>query len=367
VSAGVLVVGAGLAGQRCCEALRARGFDGPIRMIGDERHRPYDRPPLSKELLAGSIAPQQVALRPDHWYADHDVELSLGTEATGLHPSTREVLLRGGARVAYERLVIATGGAPRALPALAGRDKVHVLRTLDDALALRCVLQPGLRLAVVGAGLIGLEVAATARALGIEVTVIEAAPAPLAAIVGSQIGGWLTQLHTAAGVEVLARAPIEAVLGGRSVRALTLATGRRVACDAILVAVGLEPRTRWLAGCDLAALPDVHVVGDAAGAGHWESAARDGAAAAAAILGVDAPPSGPPSFWSDQHGVRLQFAGTAVGHDRVEIDGDPAAADARAIFLRRGRPIGGLLLGRPRELPSLRRLLTDPYTERNAA
>jgi 3-phenylpropionate/trans-cinnamate dioxygenase ferredoxin reductase subunit len=375
VSDGVVIVGAGLAGQRCCEALRARGWEGRIRLVGEERHRPYDRPPLSKALLAGDAAPDDVALRPSPWYAEHDVELVLGRPAVGLNVAARELALGAGERLRYERLVIATGGVPRTLSALRGRTNVRMLRTLDDALALRSLLVPGLRLAVVGAGLVGLEVAATARSLGVEVTVVEAAAAPLASVLGPRIGTWLADLHVAAGVEVLTSAPIEAVHGDARVAALTLAGGRRIACDAALVAVGMAPATDWLTGCGLppgavtgdatgrTALPHVYAAGDAAGAGHWEAAARQGAAVAAAILGIDAPTSGPPTFWSDQHGVRLQFAGTAAGHDRVQVEGDPAAGDARALYLREGRPIGGLLMGRPRDLPALRRLLHDHDTE----
>jgi 3-phenylpropionate/trans-cinnamate dioxygenase ferredoxin reductase subunit len=375
VSAGVVIVGAGLAGQRCCAALRGLGWEGPIRLVGDERHRPYDRPPLSKALLAGDAEPAEVALRPAAWYAERGVEVLLGTRAAGLDPAARRVVMADGARLDYKRLVIATGGAPRMLPALGGRGNVHALRTLDDALALRAVLVPGLRLVVVGAGLVGLEVAATARALGAVVTVVEAAAAPLAAVLGPRIGSWLADLHAAAGVEVLAGARIEAVHGAARVTALALAGGRRLACDAVLVAVGLAPATGWLAGGGLppgaiavdgagrTALPHVYAAGDATGAGHWEAAARQGAAAAASVVGRAAPAPGPPSFWSDQHGVRLQFAGTAAGHDHVQVEGNPAAGDARALFLRGGRPIGGLLVGRPRELPALRRLLHDTETE----
>jgi len=381
MSAGVVIVGAGLAGQRCCEALRARGWDGPIRLVGDEEHAPYDRPPLSKGLLAGTTAAGELALRPPGWHTEHGVELVLGARAVGLEPDRRRVLLAGGGRLRYDALVVATGGAPRTLPVLRGRANVHVLRTLDDALALRSMLTPGVRLAVVGAGLVGLEVAATARALGAAVTVLEAAPAPLAGILGLRIGRWLAALHAAAGVEVLTSVAIEAVHGGRRVGALELADGRLVACDAVLAAVGMAPATGWLAGCGLppgaiasdaagrTALSRVYAAGDARGSGHWEAATRQGATVAATILGVPAPTPAPAAFWSDQHGVRLQFAGTTAGHDRVDVDGDPLAGDARALFHRDGRLVGGLLLGRPRELPALRRRLheSDPEPERSAA
>jgi NADPH-dependent 2,4-dienoyl-CoA reductase/sulfur reductase-like enzyme len=375
VSAGVVIVGAGLAGQRCCEALRGHGSEGPIRLVGDERHRPYDRPPLSKALLAGRAEPAHVALRPAAWYAERGVELLLGTRAAGLEPVARQVVMADGARIDYQHLVIATGGAPRMLPGLGGRANVHTLRTLDDALALRTALAPGLRLVVVGAGLVGLEVAATAHALGAAVTVLEAAMAPLAAVLGPRIGTWMADLHAAAGVEVLTGARIETAHGDARITALALAGGRRLACDAILVAVGMAPATGWLASGGLApgaiavdaagrtALPHVYAAGDATGAGHWEAAARQGAAVAATVAGLAAPAPGPTGFWSDQHGVRLQFAGTAAGHDRVQVEGDPAVGDARALFLRGGRPTGGLLVGRPRELPALRRLLHDAHRE----
>ncbi len=389
MTAGVVIAGGGLAAQRCCEALRARGWDGPIRIVGDERRRPYDRPPLSKALLAGESGPADVALRPAAWYGEHDVDLLLGARAEGLEPERRELVLAGGARLRYDHLVVATGGAPRVLRALGGRAGVHALRTLDDALALRALLAPGLRLAVVGAGLVGLEVAATARALGAEVTIVEAAAAPLAGVLGPEVGAWLSKLHAAAGVEVLAGARLVTVHGAGRVTALTLAGGRRLACDAVLVAVGMAPATGWLTRSGAAsrrlrvlpsgalavdaagrtALPRVYAAGDAAGGGHWEAAARQGAAVGATILGLPAPAPGPPSFWSDQHGVRVQFVGTAAGHDSVRAEGDPAAGDARALFLRGERPIAGLLVGRPRDLPALRRLLqhTDTRPERNAA
>jgi NADPH-dependent 2,4-dienoyl-CoA reductase/sulfur reductase-like enzyme len=375
MSAGIVIVGAGLAGQRCCEALRARGWEGPIRLVGDEVYSPYDRPPLSKGLLAGTTEARDVALRAPGWHAEHGVELVLGAAATGLDPGRRHVLIAGERRLRYDRLVVATGGAPRVLPILRGRTNVHVLRTLDDALALRAVLHPAVRLAVVGAGLVGLEVAATARALGAAVTVVEAAPAPLAAVLGERIGSWLAELQRAAGVEVLTGVTLAAVRGGAHVSALRLGDGRRIACDAVLMAVGMAPATGWLDGCGLPAgaiaadsegrtrLPHIYAAGDVRGAGHWEAAARQGATVAASILGVPAPAAPPAAFWSDQHGVRLQFAGTAAGHDCVEVDGDPLAGDACALFHRDGRLVGGLLVGRPRDLPALRLRLQETTLE----
>jgi NADPH-dependent 2,4-dienoyl-CoA reductase/sulfur reductase-like enzyme len=374
----VVIVGAGLAGQRCAERLRAAGWGGRVRIVGDERHRPYDRPPLSKALLCGDADQEDVTLRPASWYAEHDVDLVLGRAAVGLDSAAQSLVLADGARIRYRHLVIATGGAPRMLPELRGWPHVHALRTLDDALTLRDLLAPGLRLAVVGAGLVGLEVAASARALGADVTVIEAAPAPLAAVLGTRVGAWLSQLHAAAGVHVVTDARVDAV----EARALRLEGRRRIACDAILVAIGMAPSTGWLAGSGLpadgavatdaagrTALPHVYAAGDAAGAGHWEAAARQGAAVAATILGHGVPVPAPASFWSDQHGIRLQFVGTTASHDRLDVEGDVAAGDAQVLFLRGERAVGGLLVGRPRDLPALRRLLHDYDTndERTAA
>jgi NADPH-dependent 2,4-dienoyl-CoA reductase/sulfur reductase-like enzyme len=194
-------------------------------------------------------------------------------------------------------------------------------------------------------------------------------------VLGERIGSWLAQLHRAAGVEVLTGVTLDAVHGGEAVSALRLGEGRRIACDAVLMAVGMAPATGWLDGCGLAAgavvadhagrtrLPRVYAAGDARGAGHWETAARQGATVAATILGVSAPAAPPAAFWSDQHGVRLQFAGTAAGHDRVEVEGDPVAGDACALFHRGGRLLGGLLVGRPRDLPALRRRLQETTLE----
>jgi NADPH-dependent 2,4-dienoyl-CoA reductase/sulfur reductase-like enzyme len=378
---GILIVGAGLAGQRCAETLRSGSYEAPIRMVGAENWTPYDRPPLSKALLAGAAIPGKLALRPAGWHRENGVELLLGRRAVRLDPVARRVSLEDGEVLAYERLLIATGAEPRSLPLAEGLAGAHVLRTLDDALALRRALVRAGRLAVIGAGFIGLEVAATARRLGVEVTVLEAAPTPLAAVLGQTLGGWLARMHREEGVEVLLNAQIEAIAGGGRAEEVVLSDGGRVVCDVLLVGVGVAPATGWLAGSALlgsgvptdrfgrTGLPHVFAAGDAARpwdpaarvharSEHWEAAARQGAAVARAMLALPPAPGAPPVFWSDQYGVRIQFAGRADGHDEVQIDGDPGARDFRALLLRRGHPVGGLLVGRPRALPELRRLLS---------
>ena len=349
--------------------------------MGDEEHAPYDRPPLSKGLLAGHdrglrgrAAPAGLARRARRRAA------SSASGRRGSTPAGERCCSPGDAGCATTRWSSPPGGCRGCSPACRARQRPRP-RTLDDALALRAALAPSVRLAVVGAGLVGLEVAATARALGAAVTVVEAAPAPLAAVLGERIGCWLAEMQRAAGVEVLTGVAVEAVQGGARVSALRLGDGRRVACDTVLVAVGMAPATGWLDGCGLPAgavaadpegrtlVPHVYAAGDVRGAGHWEMAARQGATVAATILGVPAPAAPPAAFWSDQHGVRLQFAGTAAGHDRVEVEGDPLAGDACALFHRGGRLVGGLLVGRPRDLPALRRRLeqTTLEYERSAA
>ena len=395
----VLIVGGGLAAQRAVETLRARGHHGPIRVVCAEPVAPYDRPPLSKELLAtGSGDP---SFRPPSWYAEQSVELLLRRRAVALDVARRRVSLEDGEALGYDELIIATGSQPRRLPMLAGRPNVHVLRTLADASGLRAALVPGARLAIVGAGFVGQEVAATARRLGVEVTLIEAAPVPLAHVLGEQLGTWFADLHRSEGVHVelgagladaLPHAPADrpsipsgvaslpSPSGGAPVESLVLADGRELAVDAVLVGVGVAPETRWLAGSPLAGdgvavdecartvVPHVYAAGDVAYGQHWEPAARMGAAAARSILGLPAAAAPPESFWSDQYGIRIHLVGRAAGADSVEIDGDLESRDFTAVLRRHGALVGALLVGRPRELPTWRRrLATDALPERIAA
>jgi NADPH-dependent 2,4-dienoyl-CoA reductase/sulfur reductase-like enzyme len=379
----ILIIGGGLAAQRAVETLRARGHDGAIRVVCGEPVAPYDRPPLSKELLfAGDGDP---AFRPASWYESQDVELLLGRAAARLDVAGRRVVLADGGELGYDSLLVATGSRARRLPALVGRPNVHVLRTLADAVRLRSALLPGARLAIVGAGFVGQEVAATARRLGVDVTLIEAADLPLAQVLPCGLGRWFAELHRAEGVRVeLGVAVAEALpaVAGAPVRSLVLADGRSIATDAVLVAVGVVPETRWLAGSPLeghgvavdaggrTAVPHVYAAGDVAGCEHWEPAARMGVSAARSILGLPAVEGPPPSFWSDQYGLRIQLVGSAAGADAVEIDGSLDARNFTAVLGRHGALVGALLVGRPRELPLWRRRLADarqPQSERNAA
>ena len=392
MSDGIVIAGGGLAAQRCAETLRGRGHDGPIRIVCAEPEIPYDRPPLSKDLLAGTLEEPGLSFRAAPWYEEQGIDLLLGERATRLRPAIQRLELASGRVLRYDRLLIATGAAPRRLPGTAGFDNVHVLRTVADARALRATLAPGVRLAVIGAGFIGQEVSATARGLGAEVTLIEALPAPLAPAFGQEIGGWFARLHRAEGVEVLLGSGVATLRGASSVTAVELQDGTSVACDAVVAGIGVAPDTAWLSGSGLphsggvptdpqgrTAIPHVYAAGDAANpldpargahrrSEHWESAVHAGRATGRAMLGLDAASPPAASFWSDQYGMRIQYVGDARGHDTVEVDGDLDARDATATFLRAGTPVAALLVGRPRALPALRRMFsTSDHETRSAA
>ena len=383
---GIVIVGGGLAGQRCAETLRRHGHEGPVRIVCAEPHRPYDRPPLSKELLAGADDAGSIAYRPAAWYDAQSIELLLGVSATSLDVSSRRIGLSDGSSLRYGHLVIATGSRPRVLPMLAGRENVSTLRSVDDSLALREVLAGRPRLAVIGAGFIGQEVAATARRLGAEVTMIEAASSPLASVLGSELGSWFAGLHRDEGVDVLTGCSVEAVVANGAVRGLRLSDGRTVSADHVVVGVGVQPDVSWLAGSGLTdgagvavdghgrtAVDRVMAIGDAAATydanagrhipgSHWEAAARQGIRAARVLLGLDPGTSPLTSFWTDQYGIRIQYLGNASLADSVEIDGRPEERSFTATFSRAGRPVAALIVGRPRALPSLRALIEKGTT-----
>jgi NADPH-dependent 2,4-dienoyl-CoA reductase/sulfur reductase-like enzyme len=381
MSAGVVIAGGGLAGQRCAEALRRSGYEGPVVMACGEPHRPYDRPPLSKEVLHDAAAEERLSFRPERWYEEKAVELLLGVEATGLDAAARTIALGDGTSLPYASLLIATGGRARRLGAFEGFENVSTLRTLEDSRCLRAAMVPGDRLLVIGAGFIGQEAAAAACKAGVHTTIIETAPAPLAALLGAELGGWFADLHRASGVELLLSEQVEGVHGDRRVESVTLRSGKIVACDHVLVGVGIEPSLDWLRGSALAEgivrtdvdgrseVPGVYAAGDAAAlfdpllgrhvlGSHWETAGRQGARAAKAMLGLDPGPAGVSSFWSDLYGTRVQYLGHAPLADGLSFDGDPRSRDFMATFTTAGRPIAVLLAGRPQMLPHARELLS---------
>ena len=386
MSGGILIAGGGLAAQRCCDRLRSSGFEGRIRMVCEEERAPYDRPPLSKAVLSGDRDPATLGFRPSNWYSDQDVELLLGERAVALDPGIKTVTLASGVTLRYDAAVVATGSRPRKLPGTEGYANTHTLRTAADAIRLHQALQPGHRLIVVGAGFIGLEVAATARRLGVEVTVLEAAPAPLLRVLGPDLAGWFVELHRAEGVDVLLSAHVARFgEGPGGIEWVQLTDGRQLECDALVIGIGIEPATEWLEGSGLdpagvridmrgrTGRPDVYAAGDAARpfnpvtrnyerSEHWEAATRQAAQVARAILGLDPQPPSLPSFWTDQYGVRIQLVGDARESDELEIDGDPEARDFTALMVRDGTPVAAMAVGRPRAIPALRRQIETATT-----
>ena len=365
-----LVVGAGLAGSRCAETLRAEGYGGRIVVVGDEPHPPYERPALSKELLAGTRA--DLELRPRSFWEEREIELRLGTRVfdLGLRGRTAET---SAGPIRWDALVLATGARARPLLAVPDRQGIQTLRTRVDADQLRGRLVPGARLAVVGAGFVGTEVASTAAALGVHVTLLEAGPAPFERLLGPEVGLLLAERYRAYGVDVRVGAAVERVRtepGGRP-HVLQLSDGAAIACDIVLVAVGSEPAGDLLGPGAVptdahgrTGLPGVHACGDVAAwwrpsldrhvrNEHWTSAAAQGATVARTLLGRGEPLDQPGYFWSDQFGLRLQHIGGDEPWTEITLDGTPDAFTARYVSAD-GRLVAALLANRPQHAASLR-------------
>ncbi len=410
----VLIVGGGLAAQRCCQTLRRHGYDGRIAVLCEEPLGPYDRPPLSKAVLTDASQPPPQTLKPAAWYRTNAVELLPGAAALGLDPATQTVTFGspgddesvGAGRsleqrhgtLRYRQLVIATGSRPRRLRGLAPGAAVHELRSYTDALALRAKLREGEGpVVILGAGLIGLEVASAACALGREVSVIEAAAAPLARALPPRLGHWLATLHREHGIDMrMATSAQQISRRSRHVR-LELSDAGKLRTDTLLIAIGTTPSTEWLADSGLGpgaiptdaagrtALPAIYAAGDIAcrpdphtqaltPSQHWEAAVRQGTTVAHTILGLPPPPAAPAMFWSDQHGKRIQLLGHAPADGQIELDGEPAAGPFVAWITDHGRPAGVMLVDRPDMVPQARRWIdradprsAEPQRQRHAA
>lgn len=378
----IVIVGASVAGGRAVETLRDRGFDGRIVLVGAEPDRPYERPPLSKGVLQGTYPVERLFLRPSAYYAEHAIELRLGTPATGLDPAARLVTLATGEQLRYDKLLIATGATPRRLRVPgADLDGVVYLRTLRDAIDLRAALLDATRVVVVGAGFIGLEVAASARSLGRAVTVLEAAPVPLARALGPTMGAVCAAIHRDHGVDLRLSCQIAAIRGSRRAEEVVLADGQTIPCDLVVVGVGVAPAVEWLAGSGLAiengvvvdeftqtSLPDVHAAGDVANwwhprlgerlrVEHDDNAQNQGIAAALAMIGMREPYAPVPYFWSDQYDLTLQYVGHAHGDEAIVLRGDVARRSFTAFYLAGDRIRAAFAIGRPREIMATRRLI----------
>ena len=400
----IVVVGASLAGLRAAEELRGQGFAGTIVVVGDEVHAPYDRPPLSKQVLAGRWETDRLALTVgvDGGLDALDLDWRLGTLAKGLDLDARQVVLADGDRLGFDGLVIATGATPRRLPGSDDLAGVHTLRTLDDCLAVRAEIDAGARrVVVVGAGFIGAEVAATCRTRGLEVTILEALPVPLGQALGDEMGAVLADLHRDHGVDVRLGTPVAGLdgdaEGGGRVERVRLADGSAIEADLVVVGIGVVPNTGWLEGsgltlddgvvCDATTLaaPGVVAAGDVARwpsrrfgelmrVEHWDNAITMGVQAARRLLAWlesdsdggdgDFEPYDPvPWFWSDQYDRKIQLAGRSAGADEVRVvDGSTEERRFVALYRRGDRLVGALAMNRPRQL-----LVYQQLIERGAA
>jgi NADPH-dependent 2,4-dienoyl-CoA reductase/sulfur reductase-like enzyme len=385
----IVVVGASLAGLRAAETLRDRGFDGQLTLVGDEPHRPYDRPPLSKQVLQGTWEPEQTFFRKKEGYDALALDMRLGVRATSLDPGARRVSLADGTFADYDRLIIATGARVRTLPRIAPRAGLLVLRGLDDALTLRRELIPAPRVAIVGAGFIGLEVAASCRARGLLVTMIESLPVPLAPILTPVLGEMVAALHRDHGVDLRTGVTVTDVVGEPRVAGVLLSDGSRIDADVVVVGIGVVPNTEWLDGSGLAldngilcnaageAAPQVYAAGDVARVAnqwhgdsprieHWTNAVEQAVHAAEnALAGAAAGTffSSVPYFWSDQYDRKIQFIGRAHPHDEmVIVDGSLAERRLTALFRRGDRVVACLAVNQPRALIKYRKLLASAAT-----
>lgn len=338
----VVVVGAGLAGLRVTEELRKQGYGGPLTVLGDESYPPYDRPPLSKEVLSGARSAADTRLRDDQALADLGARLELGAEAAALDPGARRVTLTDGAVVDYEQLVIATGLVPRTLPGTDRMANVHTLRTLDDCLGLRQSLDEADNVVVVGAGFIGCEVSATLRSRGLSVCLVEPQRAPLARVLGDKVGELIARWHRDAGVDLRCDTGAAEFVGDGTCSRVVLTDGSEVKADVVVAGIGSVPATEWLAGCGIelgngvlcdergrTSVSGVWALGDAASWGsrrveHWTSASDQARVVARDMLGLDMDETpGVSYFWSDQYGLKLQVYGElAEGADISIVEDD---------------------------------------------
>ncbi len=386
----ILVVGASLAGLRAAEEVRHEGHSGPVIIVGDEIHAPYDRPPLSKQVLAGDWDVERIHHHTPEKLDELGLEFRLGRRAASLDTEARTLVCNDGEQVRYDGLVVATGARPRRLAGTEGLAGVHCLRTLDDCLAIRADIEsagPGARVVVIGAGFIGAEVAATCHGLGARVTVVEALPTPLAGVLGEQMGEACAGLHRAAGVTLLTGVGVDRIASdavGSSRLVVNLADGTEVEADLVVVGIGVIPATEWLEDsgvstdngvlCSETLFAAEHVVaaGDVArwrrpGTGvlqrveHWTNAAESGAAAARNLLAgsSNAEPYDPvPFFWSDQYKTKIQMIGLPGRDDEVVVvDGSVEEGKLVALYRRGDRLQSVLAFSRPRQLMAYRPLL----------
>jgi 3-phenylpropionate/trans-cinnamate dioxygenase ferredoxin reductase subunit len=362
-----VIVGGGLAGAKTAEALRTEGFDGRIVLLAEEPEAPYERPPLSKEYLRGESPRAKARVHPDGFYAEHDIDLRTGTEATAIDAAAGELALADGERMRYDRLLLATGARPRRLDVPgADLDGVLTLRDLPDADALRSRLAAATHLVVIGAGWIGAEVAASARQLGSQVTIVERAEVPLQHVLGREIGGLYAEIHRDHDIELLTGVGPKSFTGASRVEHVELDDGRAIDCGLVVVGVGVTPRIELAEAASLSvdngilvdahlqtSDPNIFAAGDVANVAHpvyggrlrvehWASALHQPEVAARSMLGKPAVWDRLPYFFSDQYDVGMEYAGLAAGDDEVVVRGDRDARELIAFWLRDDRVVAGM-------------------------
>jgi 3-phenylpropionate/trans-cinnamate dioxygenase ferredoxin reductase subunit len=386
----VVIVGAGLAAARAAEALRKDGYEGSMTILGDEPERPYLRPPLSKEYLRGDGDREQVFVHPATFYAEQRIDLRPATTVRAIAPGSGEVVLDDEMRVPFDRLLIATGARPRTLP-IPGADLpgVMTLRTVDDADAIRTAALHAERIAVIGAGWIGSEVAASLRVLGRKTVLIAPGAVPLERVLGTEIGGVYRDLHLDHGVEWRPGTTVQRIIGTDRVGGIETSAGERIAVDLVVVGIGVLPRTELAASAGLAvgdgievsptletSVPGIFAAGDVASAWHpfygrrlrtehWANAKFQGAAAGRSMVGGTAPYDRIPYFYSDQYDLGMEYTGWASPSDRLVVRGSLADRQFVAFWLADGRVVAGMNanvwdVAKPIERLIRSRALVDP-------
>jgi NADPH-dependent 2,4-dienoyl-CoA reductase/sulfur reductase-like enzyme len=381
-----VIVGGGVAGATAALTLRAGGFEGRIVLVGDDPEMPYARPPLSKQIVRGEMKPERVYLRPAKIWDSKEIDFRLGRRVVALDPAAHRLRLEDGEQLAYDKLLLATGGRPRLLPGTEDVPGVRTLRTLADALALREEFARRGWITVVGAGFIGAELAASARTVGCEVTLLEAAPKPLMRVLPPTLAETYAQLHLDRGVDLRTGAIVtDLVSDGGRLRVLDV-TGASLTTDTLVVAIGLEPDLALAREAGLhvgdgiivdelcrTSAPDVFAAGDnasfphpALGARvrveHWQNAQHMGQAAARSMLGVGEPFTEVPWVWSDQYDVNLQVAGLPQATDEVVLRGDPESLDFTAFLLRADRLVAAIGVNRASDIRAARALIAEGVT-----
>jgi 3-phenylpropionate/trans-cinnamate dioxygenase ferredoxin reductase component len=362
-----VIVGAGMAGGKAAETLREEGFDGRVVLLGAEPHRPYERPPLSKDYLRGEAEQPAWLQEDDGWYAANDVELRTSSVVQSIDAGDKAVVLGGGERIGYDRLLLATGGQPRALPVPGGDlPGVHLLRTIEDSNGIRALFDGGGRLVVIGGGWIGCEVAASAKQKGMDVTVIESLELPLLRVLGPELGAFYRDVHEDQGVEMLLGAGVEAIEGSGRAERVRLSDGKTIDCAAVVVGIGVAPRTELVDGIarvDNGVVVDerlqssadgIFACGDIANAAHpvftqhvrvehWANALEQGPAAARSMLGKDVSYDKVPYFFSDQYDVGMEYAGLHDPNtDELVVRGDMGSREFVAFWVRGDRLMAGM-------------------------